>query len=228
MSDAKEQLAKVKLYAEAFRQSLVTRVDPAQVSLIVKVPYKALEIREALLYRATDLLEGACNLIEQDNLVSGAILARAFHETLAVLFYVNRKCKKAINDKDIDHLDNEIMKVLMGSKNNPDMPDPVHILKAIDHTDKEITKFRDVYDSLSEIAHPNWAGTLGVYSQHDKDNVWSDLGRNIKLDKSTRNQSVIALDVGSELLSYIYDEFADFLPELITVCENEINNNKRA
>jgi len=66
MSDAKEQLNKIMLYTKAFRQSLVTRVDPAQVSLSAKVPFKALEISEALLYHATDLLEGACHVMERE------------------------------------------------------------------------------------------------------------------------------------------------------------------
>jgi len=116
----------------------------------------------------------------------------------------------------------------MGAKDNPDMPDPVHILTAIDHADKEFNKFRYVYDSLSEIAHPNWAGTVGIYSQHDEENVWSSLGRKVRLYTKTRNQCAISLDVGVELLSHIYDEFAEFLPELIEVCDSDVNEANSA
>lgn len=75
---------------------MFSRTDSAQISVIAKVPYKALQIREALLYRATDLAEAACILFEIDNLVSVVCIMRAFQETLAVLFYVNRKVGKAI------------------------------------------------------------------------------------------------------------------------------------
>ena len=61
-------LDNAKLYVKVLRMGLVSRTDPAQVSVIAKIPYKALEIREALLYRATDLADAACLLFEKDNL----------------------------------------------------------------------------------------------------------------------------------------------------------------
>ena len=222
MEDSKLMLDQAKSYVKGLRMGLVSRTDPAQVSVIAKIPYKALEIREALLYRATDLADAACLLFEKENLVSAACITRGFQETLAVLFFVNRKVKKTIEDKDVQHLDEVLMKVLMGSKNNPDMPDPVNILTMIDRVDKEIPKFRAVYDNLSELSHPNWAGTLGVYTKINKERVWTDLGRNIRLGQSTKAQIVITLYAGLELIVHIYNEFADFLPDLVKICEDKL------
>ena len=222
MEDSKLMLDQAKSYVKGLRMGLVSRTDPAQVSVIAKIPYKALEIREALLYRATDLADAACLLFEKENLVSAACITRGFQETLAVLFFVNRKVKKTIEDKDVQHLDEVLMKVLMGSKNNPDMPDPVNILTMIDRVDKEISKFRAVYDNLSELSHPNWAGTLGVYTKINKERVWTDLGRNIRLGQSTKAQIVITLYAGLELIVHIYNEFADFLPDLVKICEDKL------
>jgi len=217
-------LEKAKLYVKGLSTGLVSRTDPAQVSVIAKIPYKALEIREALLYRATDLADAACLLFEKENVVSAACITRAFQETLAVLFFINRKVKKAIKDKDVPQLDEVLMKTLMGAKNNPDMPDPVNILTMIDMVDKEIPHFRAVYDNLSELSHPNWAGTLGIYTRINKEKVWTDFGRNIKLGESTKAQSVLSLFAGLELIVHIYDEFADFLPDLVKICEDEIRS----
>jgi len=225
MEDIESLLEKAKIYVKGLKSGLVSRTDPAQVSVIAKVPYKALEIREALLYRATDLADAACMLFETENLVSAACITRAFQETLAVLFCVNRKVKKAIKDKNINHLDEDLMKILMGAKNISEMPDPINILKMIDRVDKEIPTFRAVYDNLSELAHPNWAGTLGIYSKINKENIWTDFGRNISGRDGIRHQGIISLFASLELTVHIYDEFVDFLPELIKICEDKIESN---
>ncbi len=224
MEDIKLMLEKAKLYVKGLKLGLVSHTDPSQVSVIAKIPYKAIEIREALLYRATDLADAACLLFETENLVSAACITRAFQETLAVLFFVNRKVKKAIEDKDVKHLDEVLMKALMGAKNNPDMPDPINILTMIDKVDKEIPNFRAVYDNLSELSHPNWAGTLGTYTKINKEKVWTDFGRNIKLGESTKAQGIISLFAGLELIVHIYNEFADFLPDLVKICEDKIRS----
>jgi len=224
MNDIQQQLKQAKLYVKGLKMSLVTRTDPAQVSLVAKTPFKALQIREALLYRVTDLAEAACVLVDSMNLVSAACITRAFQETAAALFFVNRKIKKAIHDKDVAALDEALMKSLLGAKNNPDMPDPINVLTFIDKVEKEIPGFREVYDILSELSHPNWAGTLGTYSKINQEQLWVDFGRNIRLKDSTQIQIVNTLLAGLELIVHIYDEFAEFLPKLITVCENNIKS----
>jgi hypothetical protein len=224
MDETQALLEESKLYVRGLRISLVSRTDPAQVSLIAQIPYKALQIREALLYRATDLADASCALIDTENLVSAACTTRAFQETLAALFYVNRKVKKAIDDENVSALDETLMKALMGSKNNPDMPDPINVLKMVDRVEKEIPGFRDIYDILSELSHPNWAGTLGIYTKIDTEKLWTDFGKNIRPKGNRREQIVFTLHAGLELIVHIYDEFAEFLPQLVTVCEKAIGS----
>lgn len=222
MNDIYKQLEESKLYVKGLKMSLVSRTDPAQVSLIAKIPFKALQIREALLYRVTDLTDASCELVDAMNLVSAACVTRAFQESLAALFYINRKVKKAITDKDVTILDDTLMKSLLGAKNNPDMCDPINVLTLIDKVEREIPGFKIVYDNLSELTHPNWAGTLGLFSRINQEELWVDFGRNISLKDSTQVQIINTLQAGLVLVVDIYDEFADFLPELIAVCENNI------
>ncbi len=172
--------------------------------------------------------EASCKCFNDNNIVSGACLARAFQETIAVLFYVNRKTKKAIIDNDLNHLDEYTMKVLMGSKDDDSRPDPVNIITMIDRVEKEVLKFRAIYDKLSEIAHPNWHGTLGIYSNPDKERLLTTLGKNVRLEEITKGQGVGALIAGIEVLTFIYDEFAKFFPQLIEACENDIRNQPDA
>lgn len=207
---------------QALRQALVNEVDPASISTVAKIPFKIILAREALLYRAVDLGEASCLCFQANNIVSGACLSRTLQETIAVLFYVNRKSKKAILDKDLDHLDEYTMKVLMGSKDDDTMPNPVNILTMINHVDKEVPKFRAIYDKLSEVAHPNWHGTLGIFSSGNKEKLITSLGTNKRLEIITRGQGISALLAGVEFLVFVYDEFANFLPELIKTCEDDI------
>jgi hypothetical protein len=224
MDSTEKLLEESKLYVKAFRMGLISRTDPAQVSLIAKIPYKALQIREALLYRATDLTDASCMFIDAHNFVAAACTTRAFQETFASLFYVNREVKKAINDGDLAYLDESLMKSLMGSKNNPDMPDPVNVLTMIDRVDKEVPDFRSVYDILCELSHPNWAGTLGIYTKINKEKLWVDFGQNIRLKDSTQSQVIFTLHACLSLIAHIYDEFAELLPKLIKICEKAIES----
>jgi len=224
MDSTKKLLEESKRNVKAFRKGLISRTDPAQVSLIAKIPYKALQIREALLYRATDLADASCMLLGANNFVAAACTTRAFQETFAALFYVNREVKKAIKDGDLAHLDESLMKSLMGSKNNPDMPDPVNVLKMVDHVDKEVPGFRSVYDILCELSHPNWAGTLGIYTKINKEKLWVDFGQNIRLKDSTQSQIIFTLHACLDLVAHIYDEFAELLPKLIKECEKAIES----
>lgn len=225
MKDINSKLEKLKLHVDVLRASLVSRTDPAQISIIAKIPYKALEIREALLYRATDLAEAACMLFETENLISAACVTRAFQETLAVLFYLNRKVGKTLKNEDVQHLAEVLLKALVGAKNDPDLPDPTNILTMIDSVNMEIPSFRAVYDNLSELSHPNWAGTLGTYAKYNEEKIWTDFGRNIRLSELMKAQGVNALLAGLELIGHIYNQFVAMLPDLVEICENKINSN---
>lgn len=114
----------------------------------------------------------------------------------------------------------------MGSKDDDNRPDPVNILTMIDRVDKEVSKFRTIYDKLSEVAHPNWHGTLGIFSNSDKEKVTTILGTNIRLGNITRGQGISALLAGIDVLVFVYDEFAKFLPQLIEICEKDIEQNR--
>lgn len=110
----------------------------------------------------------------------------------------------------------------MGSKDDHERPMPVNILTMIDHVDKEVPKFRAIYDRLSEIAHPNWRGTLGFFSSSNREELTTTLGVNVRLGETTQGQGISALLAGIEVLVFVYNEFASFLPELIAVCEDDV------
>ena len=220
--DYEHSLKKVEIHLKAFKQSLVERVDPVSISLKAKIPFKAIDAREALFHRSVELLESAVESLKGDHLVSASLLARAYQETLSILFYINRKCKSAITNKDPSTLDSHLMRVLSGTRRDDKFRNPISVMTAIDLVEKEIPKFRDMYEELSEYSHPNWHGTSGLFSKYDKENLWVDYGKNIRLSKSVRDGVALSLSINSELFIDIYNEFIDFLPQLVEVCESAL------
>lgn len=207
------------------RLALKREVDPAIFSTIATIPYKIILARETLMYRAVDLGEASCMCFKEENIVSGACLSRAFQETIAALFYVNRKSKKAITDKDLNHLNESTMRVLLGSKDDESSPDPVNISTMNKHVEREVPKFKSIYSKLSEIAHPNYHGTAGIYSHFDTERRIAILGNNTRIENITRGKGVSALSAGLKVLKFVYDEFAYFLPQLIQICEDDIKQS---
>jgi hypothetical protein len=64
------------------------------------------------------------------------------------------------------------MRLLMGSKVDTDiLPPSVNVLNFVDRVDRDIPGFRHQYDRLSEIAHPNWAGTVFLFSKTESGGI---------------------------------------------------------
>jgi hypothetical protein len=231
METCDELFSQAKKHVEVLRQSLISRIDPLQISTIAKVPYKALEIRETLAYRAADIGQAIVRTYEADLFVSSVILCRALQETLALLWYVNRACKRALENDSDTGLDETLMRVMVGFRDKgqgqENFPDAVNILTCIDRVERELEGFRKSYDQLSEYAHPNWSGVSGLFTQTDHENILVDLGSYISGKENIKLKISVSFATNLELLAMIYHQFADFLPELVQLCEREIERRNR-
>lgn len=72
---------------------------------------------------------------------------------------------------DLKKLDEFLMNRLFGAKNREaDWPVAVNIMTAIDKMEKLVPHYRENYDRLSEIAHPNYLGGVGIFQKIDREN----------------------------------------------------------
>ena len=117
---------------ELLESSLPRRVDAAAVSLTAKMPFKALLCREALMWRMAELGRSAFESFENSKLASAILLTRAAVETSAALWYLCAKVNAAVKSGTVGDIDNHLMKLSVGSKTNPDMPDPINVLNFVD------------------------------------------------------------------------------------------------
>lgn len=162
-------LVKVKGMTKALAKSLPKKIEVAQLPTKSKLPFKALSIRGLLIHRASALATPALSLLEQGNVVAAAILIRALTETLAATYSLHLALERFLSTKDIAVLNDTLTRSLVGSR----WPDAEHqsqnILTAIQKVNKVVPNFEASYDSLSEVAHPNWSGMLGAFGNIDHD-----------------------------------------------------------
>ena len=148
-----------------------------------KAPFRCWLLREAAFWRVTDLLTQSYALHQQRHGLGARILLRSGFETLATLLYLNHNIRAVIDGKlDFHKFSNLTSKLVVGSKNNPAHPIAVNVITMIDKSDKLYPGLRNLYDSLSESAHPNFEGMVWGYSKVDYDeyetnfsNRWMEL-----------------------------------------------------
>lgn len=219
--DAKNDIDRAKALISEFKKNLPARVDPISLTLKSKIPYKAVSLRELLFHRITELGESAIELYEKKRIISAFIITRAVMETTALFYWMHKEFKIVVDNDSIEGIDDFLMKLLFGWKDNKDLKEPYNILKAVDQINKKVPYFRRAYDMLSEFTHPNYCGVHGAYGKIDKKNIWMDLGSE---NKDVPIISGLSPLVGSlELFTYYYDEMTDLLPKFQTVCDNAVS-----
>ncbi|MHB8745633.1 MAG: hypothetical protein ACYC7I_03775 [Gammaproteobacteria bacterium] len=151
-------------------------------------------------------------LFEQRRLIPGVILTRAVVETVALTFSLHKQIESFLSSHDVAEFDNFLMLGLMGSR----LPDSTHqatnIITLVKHVEKVIPGFEQSYNSLSEYAHPNWAGVLGAYGEIDKEAFQLLLGPNQRT--SVLASGVSALSGALLTFHHFYNDMIEMLYRL--------------
>ena len=213
---------------ELLESSLPKRVDGWALSQMSKLPFKALVYREALAWRMAELGRAAFEEFEKDRLSAAVVLTRAAVETSAALWYLCGKVEASVESAEVGDIDDYLMKMSMGIATDPPIepstgeaatPRPIRIGKFLDSVEKDISGFNRQYGFLSEYAHPNWAGTVYLYSKFDKENGTADFGQNIREPNGTKIMSVSNLSVALLMFERSYNRVADLIPDFTKLCE---------
>jgi hypothetical protein len=127
-----------------------------------------------------------------------------------------------VKTEAVGDIDTYLMKLLMGSRNNPDLPESINVMTFVDHVEKSLKGFRDQYDRLSEFAHPNWAGTSLLYARNDTENRRTDFGQNIRAGDNVKQLGVMNLSVSLLMFEKSCDNISDLMPGFVSLCESNL------
>ena len=199
-------------------------------------PVKALHLREACLHRITELAESAYDGFKKGNLVTGYLLARAIYETVALFWYFLDQLQASLESGDLEELREILRRMLLGSKietvkkNVVDILDhsneasgqsldPIHVSKLINHVAEKIPPFKEHYDFLCEITHPNAMGLIKAYVKNDFQTGIAYFGKEQGQFASHLGMDLEALIVVVESFVESYNESASLLRNFQENCE---------
>jgi hypothetical protein len=76
---------------------------------------------------------------------------------------------------------------------------------------------------LSEISHPNWAGSAGFYAKRTEDNFTTYFGRDVKDNSTTQTLALNSLIGGLDTFGYAYNRITDLIPDFVEACERSLS-----
>lgn len=212
------KIIEAREFATRLRENLPPRIDAAALGVRSKAPFQLLCAREALIWRSEELARNACDALEREDLSVAALLTRALTENAALVWKL-WEILDARHSHSPQELNDLLIRLLVGSRKWPDGPQAMQILSCIDRMDKAVPGVRAGYDSLSEIAHPNWSGVAGLYSKPDPSRYLTDFGRGLRDTKGAADMIANALLGSLGLFELAYNRISEAIPEFLAELE---------
>ena len=216
-----EMLTEVRERLKILEASLPRQIDPIGISR-TKLPAKVLNYRETLIWRVAELARAALQTLDAEQFAAAVVLTRAAVETSAALWYLDEKVEVAIADNKLGDLDDCVVRLLCGTYKWEDFPDPIRVGKFVERVERRLPGFKEQYSRLSEYAHPNSAGTTGLYSTLDRENIFVDFGLKAQNSQPARAICAANLSVTLMIFEWKYNHLSDVMPDFVNLCEREI------
>lgn len=148
-----------------------------------KALFRVWMVRELAFWREYDLMLQSYELHVLERGLGARILLRSGFETLATLVYLNLLMQQVLDGKlNFHEFGEKTSKLLLGTRNNEEMPGAISILTVLEKCDKRYPGLMKLYGDLSESAHPNYEGLMSGFSTTDYDeyettfsNRWMEL-----------------------------------------------------
>lgn len=140
-----------------------------------KLAWKIATLSQACLRRLVELAEATAFTWNQGYYISALTLARSVIETGAILCDIDENVKKHLDKEDLKGLDDFVMNRTFSTKledwlNKGKVYKATNILTIIQKKDRQLPGLLDVYNGLSEYAHPNHVGLSQHYGDLDRTN----------------------------------------------------------
>jgi hypothetical protein len=156
--------------------------------------------------------------------VSGTILARSLYETAATLSYIDDFMDRTCKSDDPSNANETVMKLLMGSRLEDWEYRSINVVTMIEKVERQSPGAKQLYDNMSEVAHPNWQGTALAFSQTDRGNILTRLGNYPRGTDKPLSSSLIFLNFALIMLHIHHEGFAAQLAEFASFCQRHFED----
>jgi hypothetical protein len=217
-----ELLAEIRRDLALLEINLPKEIDGFALSSKTKLPFKAMWFRDSLCWRMAQLSRSAFESFENKKLASAILLTRASMETCAALWYLSEILERAVDAQALGETDRHLVKLLMGTKIDIDvLPKAENVMNLVDRVDKKITGFRKQYEQLSEFAHPNWSGTVLLFSKPEESGI-AHLGENMRAEKEAIFVGLGNLASALDIFILSYNSVVAVASDFIRLCEANV------
>jgi hypothetical protein len=140
-------------------------------------------------------------------------------ESAALFYWLYKELQSAIERGSSDKINEFLGRALVGTRNDATPLLAHNVLNAIDAVDEDIPGYRQLYQDLCEIAHPNWGGGLGAYAELNTERVWYEL------EEARLPRPIVLgpLVTTLELFVAFYDRMIPHLQAFAALCERELD-----
>lgn len=229
MSVIMELDQEIKKLEEAIEFLRAMREDSVSAEVIgtrSMTPLKAIVHREALLWRFVELGDGLRACIHSNNTLGALVFARGIIECAAVQHQLNRAIQSA-SGRSAEDIDKDIVRLLMGTRFFS-IGDPaenidagaINILTCLRHLDGKFEGVLADYEYLCEFAHPNWAGTAGLFSFGNATNGLINLGRYPEGNEDELKSQAVSSAISAILIfTSEYTEVVKYFQPFFDACD---------
>lgn len=204
------------------------QVDPDQ-SPIAKMPAKVIVVLQVGLRRILELTESFIADVNAGLFTPPFVTARAVVETACLLRRVVQRVREITGAHDLaalKDLDPWLMRVLMGGKSSEwthaDEYEAINVLSVIKQLSDEMPHLLSMYELLSEYAHPNYKGMMGVY-QGIKGGASVFIDHPADAHRDEMKTAVGMVGFGLLLIERGEAQYRGVLPAFIRLCEEQIH-----
>ena len=191
----RELTATVAQFLEAVQKETSAPIEASQYEKLRPTIWYARKYVRGCLLRIGALGTSCFAELRRNNLASAALLSRSVIETSAMLTLFSRNLGKAAGNIEPQRLRTVVSSHYLGTKafevvGSAKAPHVTDALRAAKEKDDWI---QPVYDMLSDVAHPNWAGTTQL--------LLDDMGT---WRAEPRTNPEFALDLAANILLGLY------------------------
>ena len=224
--ELEQEVKKLEEAIEVLRSAREDKVSAEVIGAKSKTPLKVIVQREALLWRFVEIADGLRACLDVNNTLGALVFARGMIECTAAHHQLNRTIRSAPG-RSAEDIDKDVMRLLMGtrffsigdsSENNE--VEAVNILTCLKHLDSKFEGVRDDYEYLCEFAHPNWAGTAGLFSIGDNTKDQINLGLYPEGNKEIlKSQAVSSAISATIIFAFEYYEVVNDFQAFFDACD---------